>query len=122
MTERGDLPSSYGNRSLFVILAVLTSTLILIVVVAHRRERALGIVGVAVMIAGLVSLGIVWLGGTAGVAALRSDTVQDIAGAVYGELTTVLVAQSIVLLAGGAALAIGGWLLFRRRRARAIAR
>ena len=107
-------------RWVIPLLVVLAT--ILIVVVAHRRERALGIVGVAVMIAGLVSLGIVWLGGTAGVAALHSDTVQDIAGAVYGELTTVLVAQSIVLLAGGAALAIGGWLLFRRRRARAVAR
>ena len=34
MTERGDLPSSYGNWSLFVVLAVLTSTLILIIVIA----------------------------------------------------------------------------------------
>jgi hypothetical protein len=34
MTGRGDLPLFYGNRSLFVVLAVLTSTLILIIVIA----------------------------------------------------------------------------------------
>jgi hypothetical protein len=34
MTERGDLPFSYGNRSLFVVLSVLVSTLILIIVIA----------------------------------------------------------------------------------------
>ena len=107
-------------RWVIPLLVVLAT--ILIVVVAHRRERALAIVGVAVMIAGLVSLGIVWLGGSAGVAAMNEGTVRDVAGAVYGELTTVLVSQSLVLLAGGAALAIGGWLLLRRRRAQATAR
>ena len=34
MIEPSDLPLSYGNRSLFVVLLILVSTLILIVVVA----------------------------------------------------------------------------------------
>lgn len=33
MTERSELPASYPNRWLFVVLTILTSTLILVVVV-----------------------------------------------------------------------------------------
>ncbi len=34
MTEHDDLPADYAERSLFLVLAVLTATLILVVVVA----------------------------------------------------------------------------------------
>ena len=48
-----------ASRSIVPLLAIAVA--LLIVVIAHRRERALGIVGAAVALAGLVSLAVIWL-------------------------------------------------------------
>ncbi len=80
---------------------------VLIVVIAHRHTRALGIVGVAAMIAGVVSLGLVWAFGAAAPTAIDNGTLQAIATEVYGELTSALVLQSVLLLGLGAVIASG---------------
>ncbi len=46
-----------------IVPLVAIAVALLIVVIAHRRERALGIVGAAVALAGLVSLAVIWLAG-----------------------------------------------------------
>ena len=42
---------------------VAVSAALVVVVVAHRRARALGIVGLAIAVAGAVSLLVLWLAG-----------------------------------------------------------
>jgi hypothetical protein len=88
---------------------------LLIVIVAHRRTRALAIVGVAVMVAGLVSLAVVWLGGAAVAGAPLDATIDGVVEAVYAALTSTLLLQSALLAAAGAVLAIAAWLWLRRR-------
>jgi hypothetical protein len=105
----------------WVIPLLVVAACLLIVVVAHRRVRALGAVGVAVMIAGLISLGVVWVGGTAAPASIDDPTLRSIAGEVYGALTWALVLQSIGIVVGGAAILLGAWSTLRRRRARVAA-
>jgi hypothetical protein len=106
----------------WVIPLLVVAAALLIVVVAHRRVRALGAVGVAVMIAGLISLVVVWVGGIAAPTTLDDPTLQAVAGEVYGALTVALVAQSIGLVTAGLALVIVAWVILRRRRAGAAAR
>ena len=106
----------------WVIPLLVVAATLLIVVVAHRRVRALGAVGVAVMVAGLISLGVVWVGGLAVPASLDDPAFGDIAAEIYGALTTALVLQSAALVLGGAAIVLATWAVRRRRRARAVAR
>ena len=88
---------------------------VLIVVIAHRRTRALGIVGVAAMIAGVISLGLVWGFGAAAPPAIDDGTLQEIASEVYGELTGALIVQSALLLGLGAVVVVGAWAVLRSR-------
>jgi hypothetical protein len=89
---------------------------LVIVVVAHRRTRALGIVGVGLMAAGLVSLAVVWLGGAAVAEASMDATIDGVVQAIYGALTSSLAIQSALLAAAGAVLAIAAWIAMRRPR------
>jgi hypothetical protein len=100
----------------WVIPLLVVAACLLIVVVAHRRVRALGAVGVAVMVAGLISLGVVWVGGAAAPASIDDPTLRSIAGEVYGALTWALTLQSIAILVGGAAIVLAAWSILRRRR------
>ena len=101
----------------WVIPLITVAACLLIVVIAHRRVRALAAVGVAVMVAGLISIGVVWVGGAAATASLEDPTLRVLAGEIYGALTTALVLQSVALVLGGAALAVLAWSMLRRRRA-----
>jgi hypothetical protein len=98
---------------------------LLIVLVAHRRRRALGIVGLAVAAGGIAGLAVVALGGLA-VAGAESPIDPGLLTSTYGALSEDLALQSAVVLAGGGALAaIGAFLALlpgrrspRRRPAR----
>ena len=105
-------------------IAIPTLTLlvaVLIVVIAHRHTRALGIVGVAAMIAGVISLGLVWVTGVAAPDAIDNGTLQAVAREVYGELTSALVVQSLLVIGIGGIIAIGAWVALRSRRGRTLA-
>lgn len=102
-------------------MRILIPIVVLIVVLAiiglaHRRTRALGIIGVAVMIAGMVSLAVAWAGGAAVAGATSDPTVDEIAHDVYDAFTSLLVGQSLLLVLGGALVAIITWIALRRRR------
>ena len=94
---------------------------VLIVVIAHRHTRALGIVGVAAMIAGVISLGLVWVTGATAPTAIDNGTLQEVAREVYGELTSTLVLQSLLVLGIGAIIVIGASAALRSRRGRTLA-
>jgi hypothetical protein len=95
-------------------LAVVVAVL-LILVLAHRRVRALGIVGVAIMLAGLASLGLAWASGGVVRGIPDDPTAGDIAENVYEQFISLLLVQSALLVLGGALLALVAWLLLRRR-------
>jgi hypothetical protein len=95
---------------------VILAIVLLIVVLAHRRVRALGIVGVVLMLAGLVTLAVAWVGGGT-VAAFPDDpTAGQVAGQVYDAFLSVLVDQSLLLVVAGAAVAVLAWTVLRLRR------
>jgi hypothetical protein len=74
------------------------------------------------MIAGLISIGVVWVGGAAAPASIDDPTLKAVATEVYGALTAALILQSIALVLGGIAIVLVAWIVLRRRRARAAAR
>lgn len=99
-----------------VIPLVVLIVILAIVGLAHRRTRALGIIGVAVMIAGVISLAAAWAGGAVVSGATSDPTVDEIAHEVYDAFTSLLVWQSLVLILGGAFVAVITWIVLRRRR------
>jgi hypothetical protein len=102
------------GRFLIPIAAVIVA--LAIVGLAHRRVRALGIVGIALTVAGIVTLVAAWLGGEA-IAGTSSDaTVRQVASGVYAAFLRSLAIQSALLIASGAVIAIGAWLILRRRQ------
>ena len=107
-------------RVLLPLVAVTAA--LLIVLLAHRRARALRIVGFAVAIAGLLSLLVVWSAGLYVAAVPDSPLARQLTREVYGAFLDVLVAQSIVLVAVGLGVAVLGWYGGVRDRRRATAR
>jgi hypothetical protein len=101
---------------------VAMTAMLIIVLLAHRRARALGIVGFAVAIAGLLSLLAVWSAGRYVSAVPDAEVAQQLTREVYDAFLDVLVAQSIILVAVGLALAVVGWYAQVRNRRRATAR
>ena len=98
---------------LIVLVAILA-----ILGLAHRRTRALGIVGVAVMVAGLVTLAVAWVGGGVVAGVPDDPTVGVIAEDVYASFTSLLIGQSLLLILAGALIAVIAWVLVRRHRQR----
>ena len=88
-----------------------------ILALAHRRVRALGLVGIAVTMAGAVTLVAAWLGGAAVGNASSDVTVRQMSTEVYSAFTGLLVWQSLILIVGGIGLVVVAWMLMRRRRA-----
>ena len=86
---------------------------LLILVLAHRRMRALGLIGGAVMIGGLLSLAALWLGGgVLNTTAESSGSIADrVAADAYGAFASTLADQSLLLVAGGGVLAFAMALL-----------
>jgi hypothetical protein len=107
-------------RVIVPLLAVAVA--LLIVVVAHRRVRALGILGLALVGAGLASVGLVWLGGLYVRRLPAVPMVQRITGDVYEALLWSLVVQAVGLALLGVAIVVVAWLLGRRRHRRAVER
>lgn len=102
------------GRFLIPLAAVLVALAIL--GLAHRRVRALGFVGIAVTLAGIVTLAAAWVGGEA-VSGVASDpTVRTIASEVYAAFLSLLVFQSALLIAVGLLIALIAWLMARRRQ------
>jgi hypothetical protein len=105
-------PGGLSALEQFAVVAPLLAIAIglLIVLVAHRRRRAVGIVGLAVGLGGIAGLAVVTLGGVA-VAGADSPIDPGLLTATYGALSENLAMQSAVVLAGGGALAaIGAFL------------
>ena len=103
------------GRFLIPIVAIVAALAIL--GLAHRRVRALGLVGIAVMVAGVVTLVAAWVGGEAIGQASADITVRQITTEVYAAFITVLVWQAVALILGGLVLALMAWIVVRRRRA-----
>jgi hypothetical protein len=87
-----------------------------IVGLAHRRVRALGIIGLAVTLAGMVTLAVAWLGGEAITSASADPTVREVTSEVYAAFLGLLVVQSVLLIVSGLFIALAAWLLLRRRQ------
>lgn len=102
-----------------VIPLVVLAGAVLVVVLAHRRVRALAIVGVVLMVAGLVSAAAVWLAG--GVIAGVSDepVTRDVAGGVFDAFASLLTVQSLILVLFGAVIALVALMGLQLRRPRA---
>jgi hypothetical protein len=81
---------------------------LLILVFAHRRMRAVGLIGGAVMIGGLLSLAALWFGGgVLNATAESSGSITDrVAADAYGAFASTLADQSLLLVAGGGILAL----------------
>jgi hypothetical protein len=110
-------------EALRVIVPLLAVTVaLLIVVVAHRRVRALGIVGLALAGAGIASVAAVWLGGLYVSRVPSVPIAQRVVRDVYGAFLWPLGAQAVALVVLGIAIALAAWLLGRRRHRRAVAR
>jgi len=102
------------GRFLIPIVAVVAA--LAIVGLAHRRIRALGIVGIAVTLAGVVTLVVAWLGGQAITGASADPTVRQVATDVYTAFLSLLVVQSLLLIVGGLIIALAAWIILRRRQ------
>jgi hypothetical protein len=86
---------------------VAIATALLVVVVAHRRGRALQVVGLAVTLAGAACLLVVWLGGIA-VASADSRISPQLVQTTYRALSGDFVTQSMALMVGGLVLLVVG--------------
>jgi hypothetical protein len=86
---------------------VALATALLVVVVAHRRGRALQVVGLAITLAGAACLLVVWLGGLA-VASADSPISPQLVQSTYEALSSDFVTQSMALMVGGFVLLVVG--------------
>ncbi len=110
-------------RSLQLLLPLVAVTAALIVVIlAHRRARALGIVGLAIAVAGAVSLAVLWLAGPYVSSVPDAEVARQVTAQVYDAFVSLLVIQAVLLVAVGLVLALLSWLLARSGRRRATAR
>ena len=89
---------------------VAIATALLVVVVAHRRGRALQVIGLAVSLAGAACLGVVWLGSLA-VASGNSPLSPELVQATYRALSSDFVTQSMALMVAGLVLLVVGALV-----------
>jgi len=83
---------------------------------AHRRVRALGLVGIAVTAAGAVTLVAAWVGGAAVGGASSDITVREVTTEVYAAFVSVLARQAALLIVGGLVVAVVAWAVLRSRR------
>jgi hypothetical protein len=95
------------DRAVLVLPLVALLVALLVLLVAHRRARALGIVGAAAVIAGLAGIGVVLLGGVV-IARSGSDLNPTLVERTLGVYSGVLLVQSAVLVGAGLVLAFIG--------------
>ena len=95
------------ERAALVLPLVALLAALLVVLVAHRRARAVGIVGAAAVIAGLVGIGVVLLGGVA-IARSGADLNPALVDGTIGVYSGVLLVQSAMLVGAGLVLTFIG--------------
>jgi hypothetical protein len=98
-----------------VLPLALLALIVAILALAHRRRRALGLIGIAMVVAGIVSLVIAWLGSGIVGRAPDDPVAALIAKGAYDAFVEVLVLQSLLLIAIGAFIALVTRLLATRR-------
>lgn len=98
---------------------VLLAMIVLIVLLAHRRLRAIGLVGVTLLLAGLACLTVAILAGEFARAISDETAVNQVAGDTYDAFASLLMAQSVGLVVGGAMIAFAAWAVRGRRPLRA---
>ncbi len=116
-----DALTAMETLRLLLPLVAVTATLI-IVLLAHRRARALGIVGFGVAIAGVLSLLAVWSAGLYVAEVPDAPVARQLTREVYDAFLSQLIGQSIVLVAFGLAVAVIAWYVQVRDRRRATKR
>jgi hypothetical protein len=110
-------------RTLQLLLPLVAVTAALVVVIlAHRRTRAFGIVGFAIAVAGAVSLAVLWVAGGYVSSVPDAEVARRVAGEVYDAFLSLLLVQAALLVAVGLVLAVFSWLVARGERRRATAR
>jgi hypothetical protein len=102
-------------------LVAVTAALV-VVVVAHRRARALGIVGLALAVAGAASLLVLWLAGRYIAKVPDAPVARELTGQVYDAFLNQLIVQSVLLFVVGMLIAVVSWLAQRGERRRATQR
>lgn len=107
-------------RLLLPLVAVTAA--LLLVLLAHRRARALGIVGLALVVAAILSILVVWAAGRYVSGVPDAQVARQLTREVYQAFFTMLVAQSVVLIVVGVGLAVAGWYAQVRERRRATER
>ena len=98
---------------------LVVAVILLILLLAHRRLRALRIVGMAIAVAGLATILVAWLAGRYVATIPDAEVGRDVAGEVYAAFLSTLVVQSLVLAAAGLLIALVAWVLGRTRSGRA---
>ena len=101
---------------------VAVTAALLIVLLAHRRARALGIVGLAIAVAGAASFAVLWGAGRYISSVPDAPVARQLAGQVYDALLNQLVVQAVLLVAVGSLLAVASWIGQRGERRRATQR
>jgi hypothetical protein len=94
---------------------------VLILLLAHRRLRALRIIGIAMAFAGLITIVLVSLAGRYVATIPNDETGRLAASEVYDAFLSLLIVQSALLATVGLLAALVAWLLGRRHK-RAAAR
>ena len=102
------------GRFLIPIAAVVVALAVL--GLAHRRVRALGLIGIALTLAGAVTLAVAWAGGEAIGNASSDTTVRQVTSEVYDAFLGLLVVQSLLLILAGLLIALIAWAIRRGRQ------
>ncbi len=92
---------------------------VLILVLAHRRLRALRMIGIAIAFAGMITIAVAWLMGRYVATIPDADVGREVASEVYDAFLGQLIAQSLVLVVVGLLIAVVAWMLGRARSSRA---
>jgi hypothetical protein len=100
----------------FLIPIVAIIAALAILGLAHRRVRALGLIGIAVTLAGAVTLVAAWVGGESVGGASSDSTVRAVTTEVYQAFLVLLIWQTVLVMLAGIVIALIAWLVVRRRR------
>jgi hypothetical protein len=98
-----------------VLPLALLALVVAILVLAHRRLRALGLIGMTMVVAGIVSLVVAWFGSGVVGGVPRDAVAAAIAKSAYDAFVEVLILQSLLLVAVGAFVALVARLALGRR-------
>jgi uncharacterized membrane protein YhaH (DUF805 family) len=103
------------DRTRTTVPIVLLAMIVLIVLLAHRRLRAVGLIGVTLLLAGVACLAATILAGEFAHGISDKTAVNQVAGDAYDAFASLLLVQSAGLIAGGAVIALTAWVMRRRR-------